>query len=99
GVVVYDVRHMPAPRVGRRHDARDAEAVAVVAAGLVGRDVDGGCDGVRGHGRGRGDVVVVAAVFVVAPDQQGLAPRQALQGGGDDAGGEGLAQVDGRGVL
>src|SRR5207302_6041314 len=94
GVVVGDVGDVVAPGEGGHDHARDAEAVAVVAPGHVGRHLDVGWDVVGGDGGGRGDVVVVAPVLVVALDEEGLVPRPALQGGGDDAGGERFAQLD-----
>ena len=49
---------------------------------------------VRCHRRGRGDVVVVAAVLVVGPDEQRVRPARAMHDPADHLGGEAFALAD-----
>jgi len=77
------------PGVWRHDDGRYAEAVAVVAVGGI---AGVGPDAVRLDGGGRPDVIEVAAVFVVAPDEQRRRPRRAMQYVVDDRSGEALPQ-------
>ena len=85
GVVVDVVRDVVATRIRRDDHRRHAESVAIVAAGLIsGGQV--GWDVVGRDGARRRDMVVVAAVLVVEPDEQRLRPTRAGHDRVDDLG-------------